>query len=177
MNKKSGKNITVYLPQETAAKMDELKEVNWSQICKSAIESYIKARKSVNPAVGVKMAQMKQAEEADGYKFGCELASEVVSKLSYPELYRLRWREMSDEAAEWWYEEPSPILDWLEDTVDRAQSWTDEQFKRWKKKWDDAGAKKGSIEWVLHLAESKKGFRKTAQFFNGMIDGLRETLK
>ncbi len=39
-----GKNVTVYLPDETAQKMEKLSEVNWSEICRKAIKDYIETR-------------------------------------------------------------------------------------------------------------------------------------
>ncbi len=39
-----GKNVTIYLPDETAQKMEKLSEVNWSEICRKAINDYIETR-------------------------------------------------------------------------------------------------------------------------------------
>lgn len=38
------KNVTIYVPDELAKKMEELSEVNWSEVCRKAIAEYIKAR-------------------------------------------------------------------------------------------------------------------------------------
>jgi predicted DNA-binding protein len=40
----SAKNLTLYIPAETAQKMDLLQEVNWSKIARDAIEQYIEDR-------------------------------------------------------------------------------------------------------------------------------------
>ncbi len=173
---KTGKNITVYVPAETAEKMDELREVNWSQICKAAIESYVEARRSVNPAVRLRLNEMKQAEEKEGYIFGSQLASEILKELSYDAVHRLRW-DVLDEQFEWlWFEEPTLVTDWLDDAVDGSKLTTEEEQRKWRKKFDEAASKKNSIIWILKLAESKKGHRKNIQFFNGVIKALRELL-
>lgn len=39
-----GKNLTISISDEVAQKMESFKEINWSEICRAAITSYIEAR-------------------------------------------------------------------------------------------------------------------------------------
>src|SRR5258708_7413875 len=113
-----GKNVTIWVSTETADRMEKLKEVNWSQVSKEAIEAYIDARKSVNPEARLKLEHLKQQEKKDGYAFGSQLASDILEKLTYDEAHRLRWKELSEEVEDqWWWDEPSLLSDWLNDTV------------------------------------------------------------
>ena len=166
----------VYVPDETAAKMSELKEVNWSQICRVAIESYVEARKSVNPAARLRLEEIKQAEEKEGYVFGSQLASDILKELNYDQAYNLRWNWLDERAEEYWYDEPTQVTDWVAGTVHGDAYATDEDRKKWQKEFDEWASKKGSLGWVLKLAEKKKGLRKNPRFFQGMIKALREIL-
>jgi hypothetical protein len=170
-----GKNVTVYIQGETATKMEELKEVNWSQVCKSAIETYIEARKSVNPAARLKLDKMKQAEQKDGYLFGAELAKDILDKLSYDEVHKLRWDELNETWDEY-AEGDDLVSDWLMGTVLGKRMITKESQKKRRQEFDEWASKKGSFGWVLALAEQRKSFRKNSQFYMGMLKGLREVL-
>lgn len=174
--KQTGKNITVYVPDHIAPKMDEFREVNWSQVCQAAIERYIEARKTVNPSVRLKLDQMKQEEEKAGYIFGSQLASDILDKLSYPEVHDFRWTWLDESLEPWWGDYPSLATDWLDDAVDGDKFVTNEARKKWRKSFEDAASKKGTIFWVLKLAEGKKGLRKNKAFFSGVINALRELL-
>jgi hypothetical protein len=175
--RRTGKNITVYVSDETASRMEELKEVNWSQICKEAIDSYVDARKSINPQARLKLQNKKQIEKNDGYALGSELAPEILDKLSYQEIRELRWHEL----------EPTPdgYEDWSDDrsfqywfyggTEDSRGGLSQDDKKKLERKFEEWASRKGSMAWVLKLAEKRKGFRKTLPFLEGMITALKET--
>ena len=170
-----GKNVTVYIQGDTATKMEELKEVNWSQVCKSAIESYIEARKSVNPAARLKLDKMKQTEQREGYMFGAELAKDILDKLTYNQVHKLRWDELSETWDEY-AEGDDLVADWLNGTVLGERMFTKESQKKRRQEFERWASKQGSLGWVLALAEQRKGFRKNSQFYTGMVKGLREVL-
>jgi hypothetical protein len=174
--KQIGRNLTVYLPDTIVSKMEGLREVNWSQVCQEAIERYVDARKSLNPTVRLRLDQLKQDEYKAGYIFGSQLASDILDKLNFQEVHDLRWNWLDEEEENWWYDNPSLITDWLGDEVDGERYASDEERKKWHKRFDEQGSKKGSIYWVLKLAENKKGFRKNSMFFDGTIKALREIL-
>ncbi len=174
-----GKNVTIWVSPETAERMGDLKEVNWSQVCKEAIETYIDARKSVNPEARIKLAHLKQEEKKQGYAFGSQLALDLLKELTYDEVHRLRWDALSDEAEdEGWWDGPNFLTDWLADTVEGTRGFSEdsETRKKWRKKFDDWASKKGNFGWLLKMAERRKGLRKNTQFFQGMIVALREVL-
>jgi hypothetical protein len=174
--KQTGRNIMVYVPNETAARMSELKEVNWSQICRGAIETYVEKRKSVNPAALLRLEEIKQAEEKDGYIFGSQFASDIVKELNYDQVYNLRWNWLDPSEEDLWYDEPNWMTDWLRDAVGGERYVADKNRKKWLEEFDKRASEKGSLAWVLKLAEKKKGLRKNPRFFQGMITALREIL-
>jgi hypothetical protein len=175
--KQTGKNITVYASEQTATKMEELKEVNWSQVCKDAIENYVEARKSVNPTVALKFQKLKEGEEREGYMFGSQLAPEILEELSYQELHDLRYIHLDESEFGLLDDPPNPITDWLDDAVNAEKYVLPSDRKKWRKDFDAKAAQKGTIFWVLRLAESKKGLRKNYAFFRGMITALQELLE
>ena len=178
--KRTGRNITVYVSDDTASRMDELTEVNWSQICKEAIDTYIEARKSINPQARLKFQKLKETEKTDGYVFGSQLASEILDNLNYQEVHELRWDELEENVdgvpLEMWQDVPSFQYWFYGETIDHAQSGAKDDSKKLQKQFDEWTAKKGSIAWVLKLAEKNKQFRKTLPFLEGMIAALKETL-
>jgi hypothetical protein len=175
--KRTGKNITVYVSDETALRMDGLREVNWSQICKEAIDTYIEARKSINPQARLKFQKLKQTEKNDGYLFGSQLASEILDGLNYQEVRNLRWEELeTQDGIEWWHDDRSFQYWFYGGTEDSPDGLSQDDSKKLQRKFEEWGSKKGSIAWVLRLAEKKKEFRKTPPFLEGMIAALKETL-
>ncbi len=48
-------NITISVSDELRTEMDELSEVNWSEICRKAISGYIIQRKNPNPPVELEL--------------------------------------------------------------------------------------------------------------------------
>jgi len=45
------KNVTILIQDELAEKMRKFPEVNWSEVCRKAIDNYIKEREGVPPKV------------------------------------------------------------------------------------------------------------------------------
>src|SRR6266480_1827488 len=166
MGKIVGKNVTVYIQGDTATKMEELKEVNWSQICKSAIESYVEARKSVNPAARLKLDKMKKAEQRDGYVFGAELAKDILDKLTYDQVHKLRWEYLNETWDE--YAEADDLeADWLNGTVLGERMFTKDSQKKRRQEFEEWASEEGSLGWVLALAEHRRGLRRNSQFYTG----------
>lgn len=174
--KQTGKNVTVYVPDNIAPKMEEFREVNWSQVCQAAIERYIEARKGVNPSIRLKLDELKQEEEKAGYIFGSQIASEILSKLTYPEVHKLRWTWLDESQEPWYGDSPGLATDWLEDAVGGDKFASDEERKKWRKTFEEAASERGTIYWVFRLAEGKKGLRKNMVFFSGAIKALQELL-
>jgi hypothetical protein len=70
----SSKNLTLYIPAETAQKMDKLQEVNWSKIARDAIERYIEDRldTTMPPEVLSKLRSEMGEEFANGRRLVVE---------------------------------------------------------------------------------------------------------
>jgi len=43
-----GKNVTIYLPDDVAEKIESFPEVNWSEVCRRAVLEYIQIRSQVD---------------------------------------------------------------------------------------------------------------------------------
>jgi hypothetical protein len=71
-----GKNVTIYLPDEVAQKMDQLPEVNWSEICRKAISDYIDTRTKTDLTSVI--ARLKNERKTD-YTKGQILVYEVLA--------------------------------------------------------------------------------------------------
>lgn len=54
------KNITIYIPDSLVREMDELPEVNWSEVARNAIELYVKERKQGQILIEELEAQLDQ---------------------------------------------------------------------------------------------------------------------
>lgn len=79
-----GKNITIYLKDDQLKEMDKLREVNWSEVCRNAIEEYVKLRS--DPTLEPYLRKLsKQAGEE--YSKGVEFAvKRILAKTNYREL-------------------------------------------------------------------------------------------
>lgn len=85
-----GKNVTIYLPDDVAEKMESFPEVNWSEICRKAINDYIETRSHVD--LGPIIERLKK-ERNDNYRKGqLFMYSEVIPKLSWEYIEFLRKR-------------------------------------------------------------------------------------
>jgi hypothetical protein len=61
------KNVTIYIPDEIAEKMENFPEVNWSEICRKAVIDYIDTRSQID--IGPILAKLK-TESNEDYKQG-----------------------------------------------------------------------------------------------------------
>jgi len=83
-----GKNVTVYLPDEIAEKMEKFPEVNWSEICRKAITDYVETRSQVD--LGPIIERLKKERNENYRKGQLFMYSKVIPKLSweYVEYFR-----------------------------------------------------------------------------------------
>jgi len=81
-----GKNVTIYLPDEVAQKMDKLPEVNWSEICRKAITDYIEARTQTDLTSVI--TRLKNESKTDYTKGRLIIYEEVAHKISLTDLER-----------------------------------------------------------------------------------------
>ena len=81
----SSKNLTLYISADTATKMEEFGEVNWSKIARDAIETYINDRleKSIPPELLYRLRKEKGEEYTNGKQHA--LAA-IVPNLTYKNL-------------------------------------------------------------------------------------------
>lgn len=79
-----GKNVTVYLPDEVAQKMETLPEVNWSEICRKAITDYIEARTETDLTSVI--SRLKNERKTDYTKGELAIYEDVAPKLSIQDL-------------------------------------------------------------------------------------------
>jgi len=81
-----GKNVTIYLPDEVAQKMDKLPEVNWSEICRNAITDYIETRTQTDLTSII--TRLKKESKTDYTKGKLVIYEDVAPKLSIQDLER-----------------------------------------------------------------------------------------
>lgn len=74
------KNITLSLPDDLAAQMDKIPEVNWSAVAKACIKQYIEVRKSPDLSTLVEKLQKQKGEE---YVNGRKKADALAETLGY----------------------------------------------------------------------------------------------
>jgi len=74
------KNVTVSVPDDLAKQMESLKEVNWSQVARTAFNQYIIQRKSPDIAGLLKELNTQKGEE---FVRGRAFAESVVKGLGY----------------------------------------------------------------------------------------------
>jgi predicted transcriptional regulator len=79
-----GKNVTIYLPDETAQKMEKLSEVNWSEICRKAINDYIETRTQTD--LSSIITRLKNERKTDYTKGEILVYEEIAPKLSLKDL-------------------------------------------------------------------------------------------
>jgi len=85
-----GKNVTIYLPDDIAEKMEKFPEVNWSEICRKAIVDYVETRSQTD--LGAIIERLKK-ERSEGYRKGqLFMYGEVIPKLSWEKIEFLRKR-------------------------------------------------------------------------------------
>lgn len=73
-----GKNISIYISDELAEKMENLAEVNWSEVARKGIEDYVEARTHVNIApILLRLKREKTELYNRGYEYGMDIAKEI----------------------------------------------------------------------------------------------------
>ena len=73
MGKKMGKNVTVQVGDELAAKMEKLSDVNWSEVVRGCLERYCSVRLDADiEALAQKMKEQKEEAYSEGYKAALE---------------------------------------------------------------------------------------------------------
>ena len=76
------KNITLYIPAELATKMGSLKDVNWSQIAREAIQRYVEEH--LNSTIPADILNKLRKEMDDDFTNGKKLAlEELAPKVAY----------------------------------------------------------------------------------------------
>lgn len=83
-----GKNVTIYLPDEVAERMEKFPEVNWSEICRRAIVDYIETRSQVD--LGPIIERLKKESDELYRKGQMFMYSEVIPKLSWEDIEFIR---------------------------------------------------------------------------------------
>jgi len=99
-----GKNVTIYLPDEVAQKMETLPEVNWSEICRKAITDYIEARTQTDLTSII--TRLKNESRTDFTKGKLVIYEEVAHKLSIEDLEKYASRIDEDTVIARSYEPP-----------------------------------------------------------------------
>jgi hypothetical protein len=84
------KNVTIYLSDEIAGKMEKFPEVNWSEICRKAVVDYIDTRSQID--IGPILEKLK-TESNEKYKQGQIFFYSIAPQMSlstfedwYPEI-------------------------------------------------------------------------------------------
>lgn len=83
-----GKNVTIYLPDDVAERMEKFPEVNWSEICRRAIVDYIETRSQVD--LGPIIERLKKESDELYRKGQMFMYSEVIPKLSWEDVEFIR---------------------------------------------------------------------------------------
>jgi hypothetical protein len=121
------KNITVSVPDELAERMKKLSDVNWSEVCRRAIASYIDIRLEPNIEAIVSRLGEERNEE---YKKGYKLAYEFVREKPYTEIAKLV------EGCDKWVRQE--ILPHLEDLSAESDIDVDEEVDKYRMQyWSD----------------------------------------
>jgi len=58
-----GKNLTIYLPDDVAKKIEDFPEVNWSEICRKAIVDYVETRSEIDLAPILEKLKKERSED------------------------------------------------------------------------------------------------------------------
>ena len=73
------KNVTIYLSDEIAGKMEKYPEVNWSEICRKAVLDYVETRSHVDIAP---ILEKLKEERNEAYKQGQILFYQIAPKMT-----------------------------------------------------------------------------------------------
>jgi hypothetical protein len=84
------KNVTIYIPEEIAEKMEKYQEVNWSEVCRRAVTDYMTTRSLDDLG---QIAEKLKAEGKEEYNKGQLFFLEVAKQMTlsdyeswYPEI-------------------------------------------------------------------------------------------
>lgn len=84
------KNVTIYIPEEIAEKMEKYPEVNWSEVCRRAVTDYMTSRSLDDLG---QIAEKLKAEGKEEYNKGQLFFLEVAKQMTlsnyerwYPEI-------------------------------------------------------------------------------------------
>lgn len=160
-------NVTISVSKEMKEKMNALREVSWSEVCRKAIANYIEARGSANPVARAKFLESKEKEKAEGYSLGLKIAEEITKELSFQQIHDL----LTD--IEWSLrEEPfEEILAFIDPTDMYLAGFDDRSLAA---KFEEKATKKGSLHWLVKLASEKEGFHKNYIFLDGIKKAVKE---
>ncbi len=86
------KNVTIYLPDEVATRMEKYPEVNWSEICRKAVIDYVDTRSHMD--IGPILEKLR-AERNEDYKQGQILFYQIAPKISLKE-YEIWYNAVSE---------------------------------------------------------------------------------
>lgn len=77
------KNVTIYLPDEIAEKMEKFPEVNWSEICRNAVADYTQTRSQMDLAPILE--RLKKERNEDHKKGQIFFYSKFAPKIAWRE--------------------------------------------------------------------------------------------
>lgn len=76
-----GKNLTIYLPNDVAKKMENFPEVNWSEICRKAVADYVETRSEIDLAP---ILEKLKKERSENFKQGqLIMYSQIIPKMAW----------------------------------------------------------------------------------------------
>ena len=79
------KNVTIYLSDEIAGRMEKYQEVNWSEICRKAVLDYVDTRSHMD--IGPILERLK-AERNEAYKQGQIFFYQIAPQMSLQDFER-----------------------------------------------------------------------------------------
>ena len=148
-----GKNVTIYLPDEVAEKMEKFPEVNWSEICRQAILDYVETRSRTE--IAPILERLKKERNADYRQGQIFLHERVFSKLS--------WKDFEEGYKKFNKIIVAERIGWLEDkdplSPETAELIANDNMRHWLKYF----AKQNKIEIPEDLS---------ASFCEGAIDAF-----
>lgn len=167
------KNVTIYLPEKVVKRMDEFREVNWSQVCRVAVEQYIEDRYNINPKARVKFLELENKEKADGRSYGSKITEELTTTISYMEI-QILLKEINERTTLGFSENDDIIDAWINPPFGFNEQ-TDE-LDTYTKFLKEAQVK-GSLPWLLKTFSNKEEFHKNWIFVLGMLEAIKEVFK
>jgi hypothetical protein len=82
-----GKNLTIYLPDDVAEKMEKFPEVNWSEICRKAVTEYVKTRSQIDLAP---ILERLKKERSEDFRQGqLVMYTQIIPKMKWKDIESL----------------------------------------------------------------------------------------